>query len=393
MGAVLGGVAALGVPVVTAPRPVHAGPPRCAGPTPAAAAVTATPWAQRRYGIAALAEIADGHGVLVAVIDSGVDARHPRLRGRVVAGLDLLGGGDGRTDCVGHGTAVASIVAAAPGSGFAGVAPEATILPVRISERSADEEDPTARTAGPADLARAILAAVDGGASVLNLSVVVYEDDPTLRAAVAYAERHDTVVVAAVGNQHDHGDPTPYPAAYPGVVGVGAIDESGARAPSSQVGPYVDLVAPGSDVLAASPPSGYRLYEGTSFAVPFVAGTAALLRQYRPDLSAAQVAARLTATADPVGSGRPEEYGAGEVDPYRAVTDALVSPTRAALDAAVLPDVAGRSAVPPPDGAAVRLATAAVLLAVAVAVATLVARQRAAANREGPEPPQHDVAP
>ena len=374
----------LGVLVlIQPPGAAHAVPAHCDRPAVATVGGTGTPWAQQRYGTANLAGVADGRGITVAVIDSGVDAAYPQLRGRVVAGIDLLDRGDGRIDCVGHGTAVASIIAAAPSpaNGFAGLAPGATILPVRVTERSAADPGSTDRTVGAGDLARAVRGSVDRGASVINLSVVVYEDSPALRAAVAYAERRDAVVVAAVGNQHDRGDPTPYPAAYPGVIAVGAISPSGMRVPTSQVGPYVDLVAPGADVLAAAPPRGYGLYEGTSFAVPFVSATAALLRQYRPDLTAAQVSARLAATADPAaGSGRAEEYGAGELDPYRAVTDSLPDPTTHAVPAATLPRPAPRPRVPVPDGATLRLAAASALLALIITAVAMTVRRRSPAE-------------
>ena len=167
--------------------------------------------------------------MIVAVLDSGVDRRHPQLRGRVLPGRDLLDGGDGSTDCVGHGTAVAGIIAAAPagGTGFAGLAPRARILPVRVSEqREVDGENP-GRRVDPAGLARAIRWAVDRDAAVLNLSLVLHHDDPAVRAAVAYAHSRDVVVVAVAGNRQQEGAPTPYPAAYDGVIGVGAIDETG----------------------------------------------------------------------------------------------------------------------------------------------------------------------
>ncbi|TDC69446.1 type VII secretion-associated serine protease mycosin, partial [Micromonospora sp. KC606] len=288
--------------------------------------VPAVPWAQRRYAPERLAPLAGGAGVTVAVIDSGVDRRHPQLRDQVLDGADFLDpGGDGSRDCAGHGTGVASIIAAGPAEGvaFTGLAPGARVLPVRVSEQQVVEGRESGRTVGAADFARAIRWAVDHDADVLNLSVVLYADDPAVREAVAYAVRRDVVVVAAAGNLHGSGDPRPYPAAYEGVLGVGAIGPDGSRADFSQTGPYVDLVAPGSDVLMAAPGQGHRRAEGTSYAAPFVAATAALVRQYRPDLTAAQVARRIVDTADPApGDG----YGAGVLNPYRAVTDTDAAP-------------------------------------------------------------------
>jgi subtilisin family serine protease len=135
------------------------------------------------------------------------------------------------------------------------------------------------------------------------------------------------VVVAAAGNQHQgtEVDPTPYPAGYPGVLGVGAVDETGTRLPTSQVGAYVDLTAPGAGVLAAARGQGLASYDGTSFAVPFVAATAALVWQYHPTLSADQVISRILGTVDPApgGAGPADGYGRGILNPYRAVTEQL----------------------------------------------------------------------
>ncbi|MBQ1049632.1 type VII secretion-associated serine protease mycosin [Micromonospora sp. C51] len=312
--------------------------PGCASPPAPARPVAATPWAQQRYAPERLARLATGAGVTVAVVDSGVDRRHPQLAGRVLAGTDLLdAGGDGGLDCVGHGTGVASIIAATPrdGSSFHGLAPKARILPVRVSEQQVVDGRGTGRTAAPGDLGRAIRWAVDQGATVVNLSVVLYADHPTVRAAVGYALSRDVVVVAAAGNLSGGGERRPYPATYDGVLGVGAIGADGARADFSETGDHVDLVAPGVDVLIAAPGRGHRSADGTSYAVPFVAATAALLRQYRPDLSAVEVARRIVATADPApGDG----YGAGVLNPYRAVTEAGSVPGHARPAAGLVDD-------------------------------------------------------
>ena len=311
--------------------PGWATPAGCATTPPAGGDLAAVPWPLRWYAPERLTSLATGRGITVAVVDSGVDAGHPQLRGRVAAGEDALGGGDGRVDCVGHGTAVASIIAAQPlpGVAFRGLAPDATILPLRVSEQESVDGGTAGRAVGPAGFALAVRHAVDRGARVLNLSVVLYRDEPAVRDAIRYAVDHDVVVVAAVGNAHDQHDPTPYPAAYDGVLGVGAIRPDGTRWPGSQVGPYVDLVAPGGEVPAAVPGHGYAVYEGTSFAVPFVAAAAALVREYRPGLSARDVGVRLTSTADPAPDShsrsdpRSPGYGYGIVNPYRAVTERL----------------------------------------------------------------------
>ncbi|MGW2623322.1 type VII secretion-associated serine protease mycosin [Micromonospora taraxaci] len=299
--------------------------PACTTSLTPASPVTAAPWPQRRYDPTRLAPLATGAGVTVAVVDSGVDRAHPQLAERVLTGTDLLDlGGDGSRDCAGHGTGVASIIAAAPrpGVAFHGLAPDARILPVRVSEQQVVQGRESGRTVTADEFARAIRWAVDHDADVINLSVVLYADDPEVRSAVRYAVDRDVVLVAAAGNLHDSGDPQPFPAGYDGVIGVGAIGADGVRATFSQTGPYVDLVAPGSEVLTAAPGAGHHQVGGTSYAAPFVAATAALLRGYRPELSSAQVAERIIATADPApGVGQGGGYGAGVLNPYRAVTE------------------------------------------------------------------------
>jgi membrane-anchored mycosin MYCP len=297
------------------------------------------PWAQRRYLPDRLTPLATGAGITVAVIDSGVDPKHPQLRGRVADGTDLLDpGGGGTDDCVYHGTAVASIIAATPREGvrFRGLAPQARILPVRVSEQQDLGGEQTGRTVTKKEFAQAIRWAVNHGADVLNLSIVLYEDDPSVRDAISYAIGRNVVVVAAAGNRYADGNPRPYPASYDGVLGVGAIDSNGVRAPFSQVGSYVDLVAPGVKVLAATAGPGLSEHDGTSYAAPFVAATAALLRQYEPQLPAAEVARRIVASTDPAPDGaHSEAYGSGVLNPYRALTD--TRPAGAAPTAAALP--------------------------------------------------------
>ncbi|HEY7177296.1 MAG TPA: type VII secretion-associated serine protease mycosin [Micromonosporaceae bacterium] len=298
-----------------------------AAPAPAVSDPATTPWAVAASGVDSLPAVANGAGQTVAVIDSGV-VTLPSFDDRVLHGRDFLGSTDGRTDCVGHGTAVASIIAASAvaGQGFRGLAPEAKILPVRVSnaELAGDEVSGDATT--PAGLGNAITWAVDHGADILNISVVVGVDNGTLRAAVRRAVNRGVIVVASVGNSHsDSGtDPTPYPAAYPGVIGVGSIDSTGARSASSEVGPFLDVNAPGGGVTADRLPNGLGTFDGTSFAVPYVAATVALVRQEYPTLSASQVASRIFDTADPPPVGADAaDYGHGIVDPYRAVAGAL----------------------------------------------------------------------
>jgi type VII secretion-associated serine protease mycosin len=332
-------VAVLGLGVALVPPQVPSRAASGCGATraPAGSRLVEVPWAQLRYQPARLAGLANGTGVRVAVLDSGVDAEHPQLRGQVLPGTDeLTTGGSGRRDCVSHGTAVASIIAARPGAGvpFLGLAPGARILPVRVTEQEVLGTVPTGRAGTLAGLVAAVRWAVDHDAQVLNLSLVLYQDAPELRAAIDYARRHDVVVVAATGNEHGRQtgpDRIPYPAGYPGVIGVGAIGPDGVRLADSPVGPFVDVMAPGGGVTAAVPGGGLSTFDGTSFAAPFVSATAALLRQREPGLSAAAVTARIVAAADPApGGAHSDAYGFGILNPYRTVTETLATHTPAA---------------------------------------------------------------
>jgi type VII secretion-associated serine protease mycosin len=322
----------LSAAVTAGPVPLLAPPPgACSDPDPARPAVTARPWAQQVLDPAVVWPFSTGAGVTVAVVDSGVDADHPQLRadGVVRRGEDfhLVGDLPGDFDCDSHGTAVASIVAArpVPGVGFAGLAPGARILPVRVSDRGYTDTGGVTMI-DPAVLARGIWYAADHGAKVINLSLAGTGDNRLIRDAVAHARDRDVLVVAAAGNGQEGGTPRrSFPAAYDGVLGVGAVDESGVRLPGSQIGPHVDLVAPGGGVLAATRAGGHQYWQGTSFAAPFVSATAALVRAAWPGLTADQVAARIRATATPAPGGPDSAaYGAGLVNPYRAVTDGLV---------------------------------------------------------------------
>jgi membrane-anchored mycosin MYCP len=348
----------------------------CDNPPPAGQSLPGVPYANQLYAPEGLSALATGAGVRVAVIDSGVDADVPALRGRVAAGADFLHHDpDGRQDCIGHGTEVASLIAGRPGKdpGFQGLAPGATIVPVRVSE---EEDEQGGGTSGDRvsfnDFADAIDWAVDEGrADVINLSLVTGEGNTPVRAAVARAIERGVVVVAAAGNHGgpDDPNPTPFPAAYPGVIGVGALTADGVRASYSQHGDYVDVVAAGDKITAALPGGGLKVDSGTSFASPFVAATAALIKQRFPDATPAEVARRIEATADPAPGGpgssgavlgsaapggdpaRNPEYGFGLLNPYRALTETLgpASPGAAApemmepLDPAAVAQAARRA--------------------------------------------------
>jgi hypothetical protein len=319
--------AACAVPLsLAAAGPAEAASDNCSGIQPP---VAADLWAQRLLAPERAWAFTDGGGQKVAVLDSGVDANQPQLRGHVAAGFDAVRGtGAANTDCAGTGTQVAGAIAAqrTSTSGIYGVAPGVTIVPVRVTGEP-DQDTTTPIT--PTVLARAINWAVGQHVDVLDISVAMAVNDPAVRGAVASAVAAGITVVAAVGDGGDanDGNPTPYPANDPSVIGVGAIGPDGLHWENSEHGGYVDLVAPGAGVPVLQREHGVVNNDGsTAIAAGFVSGAAALARARWPKLSAAQVSARLLGTATPAAGGQNGPlYGRGIVNPYGAVSDDMVN--------------------------------------------------------------------
>ncbi|WP_197371857.1 type VII secretion-associated serine protease mycosin [Streptomyces clavuligerus] len=275
-----------------------------------------------------------GAGVTVAVLDTGVDDRHPDLVGNVLPGKDFIGFGAHRGDrpWARHGTAMAGIIAAhghGPGAadGVMGIAPEARILPVRVILESGDTAREKARGTRGSALAEGIRWAADRGADVINLSLGDDSESAHAEAgedaAVQYALAKGAVVVASAGNGGEKGDRISYPAAYPGVIAVTAVDRFGGRAPFSTQRWYATVNAPGVDVIIPDPDGKYYQGWGTSAAAAFVSGAVALIRSAYPELTPAQVKSVLTRTArDSPAGGRDDARGYGTVDPAAALAEA-----------------------------------------------------------------------
>ncbi|MBV6700389.1 S8 family serine peptidase [Kitasatospora aureofaciens] len=340
------------------------------------------PWAQTFLRPEAAWQLSRGAGVTVAVVGSGVDPASGVLGDRLVPGPREYGDGDSTRDCVGHGTFLAGLIAARrqDGVGFAGIAPEARILAVAVTD--------SAGNTTAALLAKGIRDAADGGARVIAVALPVQAGDEELAGAVRYAGGKGALVVAPAGPDQGNGSGSGSGSAE--VLAVSDLGPNGAppgggsdsggsgAAGSGGSGGFggsasgisgvsrssvasgggsgrIDLVAPGDAMMSVGPGGkGYFTGSGPSFAAAVVAGTAALVLGYRPDLGPAQLKDRLTSTAYHPGTALPDpRLGYGTVDPLAAVgapAPAAVPPSsRPAPSAAALqppsPDPAGRQAI------------------------------------------------
>ncbi len=284
----------------------------------------ARPWALQRVLLDELWQGTDkGKGVRVAVIDTGVDDKNPQLAGAVdkAAGLDLLAGGkdgDPTDDQVGHGTKVAGIIAARPreGTGFVGLAPNATIIPIRQND---------ADSSGDSDsMARAIDHAVARGADVINISqdtTKPLSNTSALAEAVRKAIGRKVVVVASAGNDGlDGKQKNTYPAAFDGVLAVASSDRNNERAAFSQTGSFVGWPPRGRHRLHGArrrPVHGQRhQLLGT-----LRRGVAALLKEKHPGWTTAQIVTQIEQTAERSVNGHDDFVGWGVIDPVRAVQE------------------------------------------------------------------------
>ncbi|MFI1184680.1 type VII secretion-associated serine protease mycosin [Streptomyces californicus] len=294
------------------------------------------PWSLQRVLLDELWKQSTGKGVRVAVIDTGVDVRNDQLTSAVdtKAGRNFLPKGlktpdgvkiergkeNGTTDTVGHGTKVAGIIAAreAKGTGFTGLAPDATIIPIQQNDAEGHGDTAT--------LAEAITYAVDkADADVINISqdtADAVKPSVKLKQAVDRALAQEVVVVASAGNDGLGGNvKETYPASFDGVLAVASSDRNNERAPFSQSGDFVGIAAPGVDMVSTVPGGGHCADNGTSFSAPYVAGVAALIRAKHRDWTQAQIVAQIQQTAERSVAGHDNAVGWGVVDPVRALTE------------------------------------------------------------------------
>ncbi|MFJ9825304.1 S8 family serine peptidase [Streptomyces sp. NPDC101160] len=269
-------------------------------------------------------KVATGKGITVAVVDSGVDSTLPELHGNVLSGRDFDLGGPGRVDDKDtdrHGTNMAlAIAGSGVNGGVKGIAPGATILPVRTGAFYGIDWETTYK---------AVRYAADNGARVINISQAGPahdEDTAAWRATVDYARKKGALIFAGSGNDGE-GNPV-YPAAIPGVVAVGALDTKGKVAKFSNYGPHLALAAPGVEMpgRCTSDKNKYCAFEGTSGATAIASGVAALIWSAHPDWTGNQVLRVMLETAGHNGPVPSKYIGYGSVRPAQVLLEGKGDP-------------------------------------------------------------------
>jgi membrane-anchored mycosin MYCP len=389
--------AALGALLVQGPAAVAGTASQC---TSSNAVYQSSPtWSQAVLRASSLWPLTQGRHARVAVLSTGIDQRNAQFpAGSLDAGGDVIGTGRSpRQDCDGRGTFLAGLVAARPAAAttFAGVAPAATLIPIRVVETVTGEGGTTQQRGGTAEaIAAGIRLAVHRHATVVCVPLEVADDSAALRSAVEAATAAGALVVA--GGQLSAEDasgvrnPHAYPAEYPDVLVADAIDgRGGVSRPTPHPPAGGEIAAPGTDLVstAAGPGAeglghiGPRSDPGG--AVALVAGVAALVQSYRPDLIPGDLRARLVATGEPLAGGR----GAPPlrlVDAYAAVTSDLVTMRQGGYGTRAVPQVV-------PDGQEVvaRRALTLALLLLGLAGLAVVCVLTVWSPRARPDPGTH----
>ncbi|MBT0651768.1 MBG domain-containing protein [Geomobilimonas luticola] len=263
----------------------------------------------------------------LALLDTGIDATHPDLAGKVISGTSILDGSNGLSDPSGHGTWLAGIVAAATdnGTGIAGVAfGSVQIMPVSVLNTAGIGQD--------SDIIAGIVWAVDHGADVILMGFSNPDFSQNLQDAIDYAWTKGAVLVAATGND---GVSTPtFPAGDRGVIGVSATDSNDLLAAISNYGQDTFLAAPGTDIYTTGPNGGYSYITGTSASSAFVAGAAAFMKAVDSTLTNGIIVGRLARSADAIGTpgdpNNPAMFGNGRLNMASALADTGIDPVQPA---------------------------------------------------------------
>jgi len=367
------------------------------GMVPAAAtadSIRDAQWHLKFLGVPKAQKLSQGEGVTVAVIDTGVNARHRDLTGNVLPGVDgFRASGKGWTDYHDHGTRMASLIAGhGHGSGHAdgvmGIAPKAKILPITVV-------GPGERGAGRGAVAEGVGYAVDHNADIILIALSGPAGEGEQEAIDAARTRNIPVIAAAGNATSNGGTSVGYPAAHEGVLAVSAVDRHGTFFKRSASGNKIGLAAPGVDLEVAGADGGYAKGSGTSEAAAVVAGLAALVKAKFPAESATDLVIRLGGTARDRGpKGRDDEYGLGIPDVTKALS--LAEPPRTSPSATPSSSGAAATHVAVPEAPPVprvvilgRVLVGLLILAVLITIGYLAvrrARRPPGAPRPGPSP-------
>jgi subtilisin family serine protease len=259
--------------------------------------------------------LARGMNVTIAVIDSGIDVKHPELANSVADNFDALGSKEGPHV---HGTGIAGAIVAH--ARLMGSAPEARLLAIRAFGAGANGAESTSYV-----ILKALDYAAEHGAQIINMSFAGPKD-PLIERGVAATASRGILMVAAAGNAGAKSPPL-YPAANPNVIAVSGTDAQEKLFAASNRGNYIAIAAPGADIFLPAPDEKYQITSGTSFSAAYVSGVAALILERNPALKPNDVRAILTKTARDLGApGRDDLFGAGEADAFAAVTAAVAAP-------------------------------------------------------------------
>ena len=313
-------------------------------------------WGLAAYGVPDQWKDTRGENIRVAVLDTGIDARHPDLADAMDDARDFTGSRHGPADRQGHGTHVAGTIAArANDVGVIGVAPLCRLL---IGKVLGDDGSGTSES-----VAAGVDWAADAGADILSMSLGSPQPATEIHTAIRRAVAEGKFVICAAGND-GRDESVNFPARWEETVAVGAVDRNGTIARFSSRGPQVDICAPGQDVLSTFPGGGYAKLSGTSMATPFVAGVVALmLAKHRarggatPVNSQSQLLEHLKRAARDAGPvGHDPAYGFGLIDPGLVIgSDRRDEPggsrSRLVIDGVMLDGVSGVLVFQPHDHA------------------------------------------
>jgi subtilisin family serine protease len=256
-----------------------------------------------------------GMNVTIAVIDSGVDVKHPELANSVADSFDALGSSEGPHV---HGTGIAGAIVAH--AKLMGSAPEARLIAIRAFGAGSKGAESTSYV-----ILRGLDYAAEHGAQIINMSFAGPKD-PLIERGIAATAARGILMVAAAGNAGAKSPPL-YPAANPNVIAVSGTDAQEKLFAASNRGNHIAISAPGADIFLPAPDEKYQITSGTSFSAAYVSGVAALMLERNPALKPGDVRAILTRTARDRGApGRDDQFGAGEADAFAAVTAATAAP-------------------------------------------------------------------